>query len=55
MFGENALSLTGIKFFRFWPKTMDYSQAFYQISFCTHNSSFLEGAIKLKFAPFCSP
>ena len=32
---------------------MDYNKAFDQISFHIHNSS-LEGARKLKFAPFCS-
>ena len=42
-----------VKIFRFWLKTMDYSQAFKSISFCTRNSS-LEGAMKLKFAAFCS-
>ena len=43
----------GFKFFRFWPKTMDYSKAFCSISSRTHNSS-LEGAMDLKYAPFCS-
>ena len=37
-----------IEFFRFRPKTMDYSKAF---SLSTHNSS-LEG--ELKFRSFCS-
>ena len=36
----------GITIFRFWLKTMDYSQAFWSISFRIHNSS-LEGAMKL--------
>ena len=39
--------------FRFWPKTMDYSKAFSSNSLRTPNSS-LEGAMKLKFASFCS-
>ena len=43
-----------VKIFSFWPKTMDYNQAFRSISSRTDNSS-LEGATKLKFVPFCSP
>ena len=43
-----------IKIFSFWPKPLDYNRAFCSISFHTHNSS-LERAMKLKFAPFCSP
>ena len=43
----------GIKIFRFWPKTMDYSKAFWSNYLCTNNST-LEGATELKFAPFCS-
>ena len=49
-----------VKIFIFRPKTMDYSKAFrsnltgfFLFSFNSHNSS-LEGAMKLKFAPFCS-
>ena len=38
----------------FWPKSLDYSKAFCSNSLRTYNSS-LEGATKLKFAPFCSP
>ena len=45
--------------FSFWPKTMDYSQAFlpklssFFVPLLGYYSS-LEGAMKLKFAPFCS-
>ena len=45
------------EFFSFWPKTMDYSQAFWPKlrSFLRPFYSSLDGAMKLKFAPFCSP
>ena len=35
-----------VKIFRFWPNTMDYNKAFFY--------STVEGAMKLKFASFCS-
>ena len=43
-----------VKFFRFWPKTMDYNKAFYR-DFLWSFYSTVEGAMKLKFAPFLSP
>ena len=45
-----------VKFFRFWPKTMDYNKAFWpkSRSFFVVLYSKMEGAMKLKFAPFCS-
>ena len=60
--------LAEIKIFRFWPKTMDYNKAFLPIvtivtirRFYRNRGDFLrsfystvEGAMKLKFAPFCS-
>ena len=46
--------LAKVEIFRFLPKTMDYSQAFLSNSLRTHNSS-MEDAMKLKFAPLCSP
>ena len=49
--------LAKVKIFIFRPKTMDYSKAnltgYFLFSFHTHNSV-MEGAMKLKFAPFCS-
>ena len=45
-----------VKIFRFWPKTMDYNKAFYRNRgvFLQSFYSTVEGAMKLKFAPFCS-
>ena len=46
-----------VKIFRFWPKTMDYNKAFLPKStgdFLRPFYSTVEGATKLKFAPFCS-
>ena len=37
----------------FWPKTMDYSKGVL-IKSCFILNSSLEGAMKLKFVPFCS-
>ena len=44
-----------VKIFRFWPKTMDYNKAFLPKSrrFSAVLYSTVEGAMKLKFAPFC--
>ena len=44
-----------VKIFRFWPKTMDIRR-FYRNrgDFLRSFYSTVEGAMKLKFAPFCS-
>ena len=41
--------LAKVKFFRFWPKTMDGVFTKIEVFFCTE-----EGAMKLKFASLCS-
>ena len=48
--------LAKVKIFRFWPKTMDYNKAFYRNRgvFLRFFYSTVEGAMKLKFASFCS-
>ena len=46
--------LAEVKFFRFWPKTMDYNKAF-RPKLSSFFYSIVEGATKLKFAPFCFP
>ena len=49
--------LAKVKIFRFWPKTMDYIiRRFYKNrgDFLRSFYSTVEGAVKLKFAPFCS-
>ena len=49
--------LAKVKFFRFWPKTMDYNKAFFYQNrgdFLWSFYSTVEGVTELKFAPFCS-
>ena len=43
-----------VKFFRFWPKTMDYIIRRFYRDFLRSFYSTVEGAMELKFVPFCS-
>ena len=52
-----VLLFAEVKFFRFWPKTMDYNKAFWPKLSSFFVVLLLQNGTttKLKFAPFCSP
>ena len=51
-----VLLFAEVKIFRFWPKTMDYSKAFWPKLSSSFGSIYskVEGVTKLNFVQFCS-